>query len=51
LGISSKSTRILITIPKDLKEQLTELARKDDRTFTNLVLIALKKFVNENTYE
>jgi len=51
---SNKNTpnkRILITIPEDLKEQLTNLAKKDDRTFTSLVLRILKRFVEENTRE
>lgn len=54
LGISSNNKirikkRILISIPDELKEQLTDLAKKEDRSLTNLIFTILKKHVEENT--
>lgn len=44
--ISNKNTRTLITIPKDLKQQLEQLAKEDNRSFNNLIITILKDFVS-----
>ena len=39
--ISDKNTRTLITIPKELKTKLEEIAKNQNRSFNNLVLTIL----------
>lgn len=49
--IAKENTRILITLPIKLKDQLTDLAKADERTLTNLILKIMKSYVDENTCE
>ena len=44
-SISSENTRTNITISKELKSQLEELAKKDNRSFNNYVVKILKDHV------
>ena len=44
-SISSENTRINITISKELKAQLEELAKQDNRSFNNYVITVLKEHV------
>lgn len=43
--ISDLNTRTNITISKELKKQLEELAKNDNRSFNNLVITILKNYV------
>lgn len=43
--ISDLNTRTNITITKELKKQLEELAKNDNRSFNNLVITILKNYV------
>lgn len=43
---SEDKTRTNITISKKLKAQLEEIAKKENRSFNNLVITVLQKFVN-----
>ena len=45
MTISKDNTRTLITIPKELKKQLEEIAKQDNRSFNNLVVKILKDYV------
>ena len=45
-SISSENTRTNITISKELKSQLEELAKKDNRSFNNYVITVLKEHVD-----
>lgn len=45
MTISDTNTRTNITIPKDLKKQIEELARKDNRSFNNYVITVLQNYV------
>ena len=45
-SISSENTRTNITISKELKAQLEELAKKDNRSFNNYVITVLKEHVD-----
>lgn len=47
MTISKDNTRTLITIPKELKKQLEEIAKQDNRSFNNLVIKILKDYVNK----
>ena len=51
-SISSENTRTNITISKELKAQLEELAKKDNRSFNNYVITVLKEHVDNlrNSY-
>lgn len=44
----NKNTRIVITLPKEVKEQVQELANKDNRTMTNYIVnLILKDLENK----
>lgn len=45
-NISSENTRTNITISKELKSQLEELAKQDNRSFNNYVITVLKEHVD-----
>lgn len=49
MSISPNNTRTLITIPKELKKQLEELAKKDNRSFNNLVVKILKDYISNSS--
>lgn len=42
---SEDKTRTNITIPKELKARLEEIAKKENRSFNNLVITVLQRFV------
>lgn len=44
--ISDLNTRTNITIPKDLKKELEEIAKNANRSFNNLVITILKEFAS-----
>lgn len=45
-SISRENTRTNITISKELKSQLEELAKQDNRSFNNYVITVLKEHVD-----
>ena len=45
--ISDKNTRTLITIEKNLKIELEKIAKEQNRSFNNLVITILKKYISE----
>ena len=48
MSINTKiNTRLNLTIPRDLKKQLEELARIQNRSTTNLIITILKDYVEE----
>jgi len=49
MSISKDNTRTLITIPKELKKQLEEIAKQDNRSFSNLVVKILKDYVRNSS--
>ena len=44
--ITDKNTRTLITIPKELKTKLEEIAKNQNRSFNNLVITILKDYTS-----
>lgn len=44
-NIGEDKTRIILTVPKDLKEILTEIAKDENRSLTNLIVTILKDYV------
>jgi len=51
MSISKDNTRTLITISKELKKQLEELAKKDNRSFNNLIITILKNYVGNSSHD
>lgn len=49
MAIGKDKTRILITIPISIKEELESLADLDDRTLSNYCSKILKNHVQENS--
>ena len=47
MSISNKNTRTTITIPKDLKKELEDIAKEQNRSFNNLVITILKNFIDD----
>ena len=43
--VAANKTRTNITIEKELKAQLEEQAKKEERSFNNLVINILKKYM------
>ncbi len=46
--VAPTNTRTNITISKELKAQLEQIAKSQNRSFNNLVITVLKNFVEEN---
>jgi metal-responsive CopG/Arc/MetJ family transcriptional regulator len=49
MTISKDNTRTVITIPKELKKQLEDIAKKDNRSFNNLIIKILKDYVSNSS--
>ena len=49
MAISKDNVRTVITIPKDLKKQLENLAKQDSRSFNNLIIKILKDYVSNSS--
>lgn len=48
MAVSNENVRTLITIPKELKAKLEEQARKEHRSFSELVRHILLEYIEEN---
>lgn len=51
MSISDKNTRTLITIPKELKHQLEQIAKQDNRSLNNLITTILKNYVSDSSHD
>lgn len=49
MTISKDNTRTNITISKELKAKLEQLAKDQNRSFNNLVITVLKEYVNADS--
>ena len=45
--VAETNTRTNITISKELKKNLEELAKKENRSFNNLIITVLMRYVQE----
>lgn len=45
MAISKDNTRTNITISKEMKEELTNIAKSENRSFNNLVITILSEFL------
>lgn len=48
MSISTNKTRTTITIEKQNKEVLEQIAKADDRSFNYIINKALKQFIDQN---
>ena len=44
-NVSESNTRTLITISKEMKSELTQIAKEENRSFNNLVITILKDYL------
>lgn len=51
LTISKDNTRTNITISKELKLKLEQVAEKQNRSFNNVIITILKEYVNKEEGE
>lgn len=49
--VSENNTRITFTIEKDLKSKAEEYAKKERRSLSNLINVALEEYINKNRKE
>ena len=47
MAISDDKTRTNITFPKELKQQLEEVAKSQNRSFNNLIIKILQSYLGE----
>ena len=47
MSISKNNTRTQLTISKELKKQLEDIAKEQNRSFNNLVITILKNFIDD----
>lgn len=43
MAVSDNNTRIMITVPKEFKIELEELAKRDNRSLSNLIVTVLQE--------
>lgn len=48
MAVSKDNTRIIITLPKQLKEDAERIAEKETRTLSNLAIVALKEYIERH---
>ena len=46
MSISKNNTRMILTIPKDLKAELERIAQKQNRSVNNLILTIIKSSIS-----
>lgn len=46
MAVSTNNDRIVITVTKDLKKSLEELAERDNRSLSNYASVVLKRHVD-----
>ncbi len=51
MTISKDKTRTNITISKELKKKLEQLAKQDNRSFNNLIINILTKYVENSSHD
>lgn len=47
MGVASDKTRMNFTISKELKKKLEIQAKKENRTTSNMINVALEKYLSE----
>lgn len=49
MAIGLDKVRIALTMPKELKQQLEEVAKEQNRTTSNLIVTILKEYIKKET--
>ena len=47
MAISKNNTRVLVTMPKELKAQLEKLAKENNRSLSNFIVTVLQEKVTQ----
>ena len=47
MSISKENARMMLTIPKDLKIKLEQIANGQNRSVNNLILTIIKNYINK----
>ena len=50
MTISKNNTRTQLTISKELKKQLENIAKEQNRSFNNLVITILQKYIDDSSH-
>ena len=50
MTISKYNTRTQLTISKELKKQLENIAKEQNRSFNNLVITILKNYLDDSSH-
>ena len=50
MTISKDNTRTQLTISKELKKQLENIAKKQNRSFNNLVITILQNYIGNSSH-
>ena len=51
MTISKDNTRTQLTISKELKKQLENIAKKQNRSFNNLVITILQNYISNSSHD
>lgn len=51
MTISKDNTRTQLTISKDLKKQLEDIAKEQNRSFNNLIITILKDYIENSSHD
>ena len=51
MTISKDNTRTQLTISKDLKKQLGDIAKEQNRSFNNLIITILKDYIENSSHD
>lgn len=47
MAVSSKNTRIILTINKEIKQKLKDIADKEQRSVSNLCQVIVSDYINK----
>lgn len=48
-NVAPDKTRVNFTIPKKLKKQLEKQAEKENRSFSNMIVVAIEEYLKNKT--
>lgn len=50
MPVSGNKSQIGIHVPKELKDELEQIARNQDRSLSNMLTVILKEYVNQQKF-
>lgn len=51
MTISKDNTRTQLTISKELKKQLEQIAKQENRSFNNLIITILQSYIGNSSHD